>query len=162
MTAVDAPWKTSVGALLTTFRQALVALVPAMDQARIPWQDGYAYDDWDDIASALFRNIVERSLQHAREVAALTQLPAYGMLLPSYRDCPSIIRCTTAEQPPGLGLVFVSLSTQKEPFDTVTCARTDSEHGQDGVLSVPFAQCDFTYVSAWHVEDEVRSLTVDL
>ncbi len=55
-------WKTSVSELLTIFKGALLAIIPWLEKAKIKWKEGEAYDDWDNIADSLYRNIVCSSL----------------------------------------------------------------------------------------------------
>ena len=76
-------WQTSLTELLGIFRQALSVLVPIVEQAKISWREGEAYDDWDGIASSLFENIVVNSLEFAQEISFDLRMPKYDLLYPS-------------------------------------------------------------------------------
>jgi hypothetical protein len=118
-------WETSVGDLLRIFRDALVALLPAMQRACIPWKTGEAYDEWDEICQTLYRNIVARSLVAAtsEDVELDAVLPRYDMKLQSYADRGVLL--VSSSESSGVG-VFVGLSSKDEPFDTVDCLLVDS------------------------------------
>jgi len=62
MVIMSNSWKTSVNELLSIFRGALLSLIPWLEKARINWKEGETYDDWDNIAEALYENIVCSSL----------------------------------------------------------------------------------------------------
>jgi hypothetical protein len=117
-------WKTSVGELLQVFRTALLALLPAMEAARIPWKNGEAYDEWDEISQCLYRNVVVRSLhwRYGGDVPLDDLLPQYNMKVRSYRNFGVVL--VSGPQTNG-AVVFVGLSSIDDPFDTVDCVRVD-------------------------------------
>ena len=51
-----------LGSLLESFRQAMVTILPIMDEVGIRWKQHEAYDDWDRIEDALFSSIVLSSI----------------------------------------------------------------------------------------------------
>jgi hypothetical protein len=118
-------WETSVKALIELFRAALLLLLPTMDKAHIPWREGEAYDDWDEIAEVLYRNIVGRSLQSALggDPDLDTLLPQYNMKISSYSNRYILRIARPVTDGP---TAFIGLSTNKEPFDTVDYVRLDS------------------------------------
>lgn len=108
----------SVGELIRIFQEALGALLPSMEKAHIAWGKGEAYDEWDEIAHSLFRNIVVRSLYwELKEAQAMEDiLPKYNTLYDSYRGRSVLEIRNTGE----VGTcVFVGLSASHLPFDTV-------------------------------------------
>ncbi len=111
-------WHTSVNELLHVFQQSLTALLPVMEKAHIAWREGDAYDDWDEISQVLYRNIVGRSLAFASssEADLDTILPHYDGICDSYANLNRIEVYGPDEENKG---VFVALSTNEQPFDTV-------------------------------------------
>src|SRR5512143_2384891 len=99
-------WTTSVSDLLGLFRDALVALVPIAERARIRWRDGEAYDDWDAIASAIFDNLVVRSLNYSDALPQPTQFAGYDTVLPSYRNV-TFLSVAGPDIPPGVRAAFI-------------------------------------------------------
>jgi hypothetical protein len=61
-------WVTSVDELVQIFHDALAAVAPVLERARIHSDLPRAYDEWDAIAQALFHNVVVRSIQWSDEV----------------------------------------------------------------------------------------------
>ncbi len=120
-------WQTTVDHLMLTFRDALRALVPHVERARIEWRDGSAYDDWDEIAQTLYEKIVVGSVrwampEHLREAS---KFPHYNMTYDSYAEMTVVVvnRIANEER-----LVFHSFATETEPFDQVRLYRV----GKDG------------------------------
>jgi hypothetical protein len=119
-------WRTTIDQLLLIFRDALRALVPHVEKARIEWRDGSSYDDWDEIAQTLFNKIVVSSLLWAmpEDERGHCQLPDYNMTYTSYAGKTVIIvNCASAER----RLVFHSFATTIDPFDTVRAWRVDRD-----------------------------------
>ena len=111
-------WNTSVYELMTIFQGALKAILPSVERVRIPWKQGEAYDDWDEIAEVLFRSIMERSLGYALGLELVEEriLPPYDSIYQSYSNIGRIEVDNCAEND---RCVFVRLSTSSEPFDTI-------------------------------------------
>jgi hypothetical protein len=63
------------------FRFALQSLVPAFDRASIPWRDEEQYDDFDDIARAVFKSfvlrVVEESLERSDAIGIMYDVGPY-------------------------------------------------------------------------------------
>lgn len=138
-------WTTTISTLLLTFRKALMAIIPFMDIVKIGWKDNEAYDDWDDIASTLYKNVVEKSIQHADQTSADTKLPPYDLPIPSYEDYSYIsVKRKISE---GQNLVFVGFSTRRQPFDSVKCVSVDSNHiANSEILFLSVNECEFGLV----------------
>lgn len=80
-------WRVTANALLANLRDALSALAPVAERARISWRDGEAYDDWDDLASCVYDVLVGRTI--VADVSAGPEalpLAPYDMRLPSYAE----------------------------------------------------------------------------
>lgn len=105
--------------VLLNFRSALLALLPAVERVGIPWKRPDAYDEWDDIATALFENLVVQVLQGALPDGAQEQLrlPSYDLLLESYTDLSTIDVIHTTLKPGRW--IFHAFGTVSSPFDVV-------------------------------------------
>jgi hypothetical protein len=112
-------WTTSVRNLILNFRDALAILTPYMDKAKIGWRDQDSYDDWDEIAQSLYKNMVLRSILFSIERKEGIITPEYGMIYPSYED-KSFIEVIGSTSPLDGYQVFVGFSTLEQPFDQIT------------------------------------------
>ncbi len=113
-------WATSVRNLVLNFHDTLVALTPYMDKAKIGWRDEEAYDDWDEIAQSLCRNMIMRSVQFSLEDEDGLTMPEYGTVYPSYEG-KSFIEVVSNTIQADKCFVFVGFSTLEHPFDHVRC-----------------------------------------
>jgi len=143
---MEAKWKTTTDHIVRLFRSSLVALVPTMEQARIPWRGSEAYDDWDEIAGILYKNIVARSLQWAigADTALEDLLPPYNIIVSSYskRNIMQVLAPDFAESP----AAFIGFSTAAEPFDVVDCLRIDANGRAIGeVVNCSLDQVSFCF-----------------
>ncbi|MBN1344626.1 MAG: hypothetical protein JXQ73_18185 [Phycisphaerae bacterium] len=105
--------------LVMNLHAALRALVPCVERVGLPWKRPDAYDEWDNIAAALYQALVVEPLRFSlpeRERDRFS-LPAYDLLLPSYAD-KSIIEVLPAESDGRIG-AFHALGTLEAPFDVV-------------------------------------------
>lgn len=137
-------WRSTVTQLLGVFRRALCSLIPSVTDARIPWRDDEAYDDWDEIAEVLYRNIVVRTLQHAEECGEGVELPPFDTVIQCYADVDVIEVFNKSHNSDG-PLVFVGLSTRDQPFDTVKAVVVSKDLDvRDSTLHyVPLSSCTF-------------------
>jgi hypothetical protein len=151
-------WKTSVNELLRVFRMALIALLPAMEAARIPWKDGEAYDDWDEISDALYRNVVTRSLQWALggEAPLDDLLPRYNMKLESYRNR-GVVLVSGAQL--SRAAVFVGLSSVDSPFDTVDCVHVDNVGNVISEVRLPLREVVFSFAKRLGSQQDQDTVT---
>jgi hypothetical protein len=119
-------WRTTVDQLLLILRDALRALVPHVEKARIEWRDGSAYDDWDEIAQTLYNKIVVSSLLWAmpEDERGHCQLPDYNMTYSSYagKTVIAVNRASAQRR-----LVFHSFATTIDPFDKVRACSVDRD-----------------------------------
>lgn len=79
------PGKIHVTELLDVLRSGLAALVPVVERLAIPWVDGDAYDDWDNIAATLYDQLVVNTSQNAIEVDETFNFAKYDMVYPGYK-----------------------------------------------------------------------------
>lgn len=160
---MNTPWSTTLTELLGVLRQALAALVPVAEKARIPWRDGEAYDDWDAIAACLYDNLVVRPISCAAEVEPGITLPKYDMLYPSYRG--AFIQVEGGGVPEGVTAVFVGFGGLSADFGTVKWTRVlpSGEVAEEKIQLSSYDACKFHLV---HGEGERRvrlhALTIDM
>lgn len=105
--------------LMVNFRAGLLGLIPRVERVGIPWRRPDAYDEWDDLAAAVYRALIVEPLCSALpedERDGFT-LPDYDMLLPTYAGM-SVIEVLPARSD-GLVKVFHAFGTAVEPFDIV-------------------------------------------
>lgn len=149
-------WKTSVKELLTIFRGALTSIIPWVEKAKIQWKDEAAYDDWDNIAEALFENIVCSSLNGA--VLASYPIAKYGLQYDDYADIEYIL----VKNPKHLNekLVFVGFTTKETPFDSILVAQIDEQNKVIECKDLEWDSSDFVFVS--HNNDEKECIEIYL
>ena len=111
-------WQVSTTELMMIFRESLISLIPAMEKAKIPWKDGEAYDDWDNICEVLFKNAVCNNITYKGE--SEKPFVQYGMTYKSYINNSFIGISVPDYQSPYV--VFVEFKTEKDIFD---CIRVD-------------------------------------
>ncbi len=114
-------WPTSVNELTLIFRDALLALIPIADRARMQWREPKNYDDWDLIAQSLFQSIVVSSLAHAEPLQPSYRLPIYDARIADYSESSFL---STSAGP--TDLAFVCFETDQSPFDSAVFARLDT------------------------------------
>jgi hypothetical protein len=134
----DERWSTSVNDLASIFRDALSALVPIAERARMPWREPNNYDDWDAITEALFKSLVINSLEHANEWNAFSELPRYDLVIEKYAQKSFL----TVSPNPG-GLAFVRFETELSPFDTAVFARLNVSGEVMGTERLPIDEIRF-------------------
>jgi hypothetical protein len=143
----ETTWQTDVGALVGLYQKALSVLVPIADEARIPWSESDAYDDWDAIAEVLFEQIVCRSIRWALPSADrdLLRLPRYGLSHPDYSELSLLAVSNNASSQIS---VLHSLGTTAQPFDTVLYVLIDEKgHPVDDRLRrLPLREAKFSFL----------------
>lgn len=100
---------------MVIFRDALAAIAPILERAHIHSDDLRAYDDWDEIAQALFDNIVVRSIQWSAEVGADIDLGRYATLGQKRSRLSELV----VRERSGRETTFHSFASRQRPFDTV-------------------------------------------
>lgn len=154
-------WNTTVTQLMAILREALAALVPIVEKARLPWQDGHAYDDWDAIAMALYDNIVVRSLKHATQGGRHLVLPQYDTLYPSY-GAMDIISVERRGVPEGVFIGFAGTNPEFSDVKWVPVAPS-GQPTNAGIRLCRQQDCDFgLLLRSNHARRSVHELTVVL
>lgn len=159
---MSASWSTTVTALLGILRQALAALVPIAAQARVPWRDGEAYDDWDAIAECLYDNLVVRAISCAAEGGQNIVLPKYDMVYSSYKD--AFIQVEGGGVPEGITAVFVGFAGASPDFTNVKWVRmlpSGDVTEQQKIEYSPYDACRFYLVYGKCMEKKrLHALTI--
>lgn len=155
-------WSTTVTELLGVLRQALAAVVPAVEAVRIPWREGEAYDDWDNIAACLYDKIVVRPLEYSSEVVKGTILPKYDMIYPSYGD--AFILVEGGGIPAGTLAAFVGFAAISPNFDGVKWVKVSpsGEVSDQKIGYLPYADCHFFLVRDTRERTKVHALTIEI
>ena len=104
----------SLDALVATFRDALIALIPAFDRVGLPWRNGAAYDQWDAVAEALYRGVVADALAAVVYPATMQPLATYAMAQDDHGR--SRLRVSVGGRDVG---VFFDFWTLARPLDSV-------------------------------------------
>ena len=138
-------WTTTVSDLVATFRSGIASLVPTLEQAHIPWRDEDAYDQWDEIASLLYRVVVAEPLSHAVAVPDI-ELAPYDMVLESYAAY-SFIEVSAPGIPSGHAAALHRFVTDSAPFDVVEVVllndRTGAVVERGAPVRIDYTTCRF-------------------
>jgi len=130
----------TVNDLVGNFRAGLLGLLPSVERIGLPWKRNEAYDEWDDLASAVYKALVVEPLRSGLNASEQDRfgLPDYDMLLPTYAGI-SMIEVLPAEADERLK-VFHALGTTAVPFDTVEfrAIRPDGMPISDELETAPF------------------------
>lgn len=112
--------------VLADFRSALLALVPIAERAGIGWRRDVAYDEWDSVASSLFKAFVEEPIRWALPEAERSRfsLPPYDLLLERY-ETTAVIEVLVPGTPGRR--IFHALGTRLVPFGICECRAVDCE-----------------------------------
>jgi hypothetical protein len=157
-------WATSVTELLAIFHDALAVLVPIADRARIRWRDGEAYDDWDSIGSALFENVVVRSIKNSNVQLRQAEFAPYDTLIRSYRRV-AFISVEGPAIPRGVRAAFLGFGGLSPSLDQVKWIEVlaTGESGGPTPHLAPYGETAFSVVH-WEDETPMRTdtITIDL
>ncbi len=109
----------TVTELVVNFRTGLLGLLPAVERVEMPWRPSDAYDEWDDLAQAVYEALVVWPLRWTlpEDQHRLFRMPRYNLLLATYAGL-SLIEVVTPNSS-GAIQVFHALGTGDAPFDTV-------------------------------------------
>jgi hypothetical protein len=120
---------------LGLFREAVQGLIPVLDAAGVAWRDGDAYDDFDDVASALYIALVLHPLTN--EADSILPLADYDMLREDYSDVSFLRHEGGAES-----AIFNRLVPGDGGFAHVELVPIDAQlHRTGQAFQVPFATC---------------------
>jgi hypothetical protein len=133
----------SIPELVTTFRDALLAMVPLASRAGLPWEGYDAHPAWERLVAAAFDAFVSGPISTDRGRGQFDRpLARYDIDLKSYADFSWIgVGESTSE------LALVRLTGRAQPFDSMECVELDRETGQIGrSLVVPWAPANLQLV----------------
>jgi hypothetical protein len=136
---------TSVNQLTHIFHDAILALVPAMDKAGITWKNEQAYDDWDEICSVLYKNILLNAIIFSFGEFKIESIAGYGFVYKHYQNQSFIsVECKNSEYEM---LAFVEFRTSHIPFDTVKAAILEPKTlNVISYLELNYLDCQFYFV----------------
>lgn len=157
----EGEWTTTVDELVGHFRDALLALIPVFEQAHLPWREGEAYDQWDDVAAVLYDRLVREPLNWALADGDDLALSDYDLVLPTWSDR-SFIAVRHPQVSRDSAAVFLRLESRLESLDTVAIGVLD-EGGTIGsqTTSLPFVDVSFVLVHrSQGLNEAVSSLSV--
>lgn len=133
-------WETSVNEAVGIFREGLLALIPIVEKAKMPWADPYAYDDWDVIAQGLYEGIVILSLTHSTQWHDFEEIPEFDHRISDYSNRSYIFLAEVGEQKP-----FLCFHSVKAPFDTALVAILDEHQKVVGVSESELGNATFVF-----------------
>jgi hypothetical protein len=143
-------WTTSTDSLLRIFRDAIIALIPIAERARMHWREPEAYDDWDDMCAAIYESIVIRSFDFANEIASSPPVPRYDQRISSYNQNNYIgdanLKAAGA---------FICFETRIEPLDTCLFAILDENQNVIGQRRISTAETTFVFFR-WNTHTGTR------
>jgi len=135
-------WRTSVNELIALFRDSILALLPSLQKAQIPWRDIDAYDQWDEISETLYKVLVLDAIQWALNDHEMN-VPRYGFKIDDYSSRSFI----GVRSPAGERTAFQLLDANNDRFDMVACRELTADFRivEGDALYVPLSQCDFSF-----------------
>lgn len=112
--------------VMLNFRAALLAIIPMAEAVGLPWKRGDAYDEWDELANCMYRQLVGSLLpmQTDRHGRVIANLPAYDMLYGEYGQY-ATIEVRNIALGPGRW-VFHAFGTSQTPLDIVEVRELDA------------------------------------
>ena len=132
-----------VSEIVENYRSALIAVLPSVEYAGIPWRRPDSYDEWDAIASVLYESLVVAPLRWGLEEQEqhCFEMPKYDLLLESYAGLSWIeVLGPTPDKH-----MFHAFGTAREPFDIVEI-RSVGESGhpeKEGLQFIPLSDVSF-------------------
>lgn len=149
-------WHTSISETIRIAQEAMRVLVPTVEKARIPWREPANYDDWDLIASAIYKAIVILAIENSPEFEQANKIIEYNKRVEDYNSFSFITDMTSTRL-----LALVSFVTDNEPFDACLFAELDENERVEGTVRRPFDAIDWG-VAARHSKslDRFRTLAV--
>ena len=114
-----------VAELLHIFRAGLLALIPVMDRARIPWREGEAYDPWENIERTLYSSIIGSCVENhvGNDESPLMLLSSYGLSYSDYRSHSFLSE--RGSRLAGTPNAFLEFRYGEAPFDTAVFVEID-------------------------------------
>lgn len=144
-------WKTTVTDLLVIFQGALISIIPWLEKAKIKWKDEEAYDDWDNIAESLFKNIVCSSL--TGEILPEYSIAKYNFKNDNYSTI-NFIEVKNNDNSENK-FVFIAFQSNSYPLDSIKVAVLDKADKVVGYDSLKFENLEFVFVKNRNGKKEV-------
>ncbi|GGF13456.1 hypothetical protein GCM10011611_18930 [Aliidongia dinghuensis] len=116
----------SVSDLVFNFAKACRLLVPVLDVAAVPWQEGKQYDSWERVEEALFRTLVCEVCEfEAHSSGKAVHFGRYGF---DDHDLEANAKLVVVPKQDTAPWRYVRLATSHQPFDAVRCSREGQIH----------------------------------
>lgn len=141
-------WSTTVTELVSFFKGALTATIPWLEKAHIPWKEPYAYDDWDNIASTLYNNIVCKSLMP--EGMDAHPVAQYDLRYTHYRNL-SFILIHDADR----RLAFIGFKSKVQPLDSIEAAILNEDDDVVDYIRLSSKNVSFSFCRQRNQQHEV-------
>jgi hypothetical protein len=135
--------------IISNFRAGLMAMLPVLEKANIPWRNVGMYDDFDGIAESLFEWMVLHKLENnaIEQFDVVPELAKYGYIYKNYSK-KSFIQVIIEKDENFDLYVFNFISTKNAPFDTLICNIIDFDGNlKDQDVEVPFEGTKFRFQS---------------
>lgn len=131
-------WTTSVDELIKLFGDAIRALIPIAERARMHWREPDAYDDWDHICEAIFQSIVIASIDFSHDNRPLLPIPDYDRRISSYEKHSFVSNSYSKDT-----VAFICFETENTPFDICLFAVLDQNLNVVGTQRIAAAVVKF-------------------
>lgn len=143
--------KISVNQLLKIFRGSLISIIPFIEKIEIKWRKGESYDDWDNIAIALYQNIVCSSL--IGEVTSDYSIAKYEFRYTDYSEIDYLsVRCNEHS---AKNLAFISFQSVSSPLDFVEVAVLDNFEKVVDYLNLNQEGLEFAFIKLTNGKKEI-------
>ena len=135
-------WNTTINELIENFRGALNAILPWVKKTHIPYEEGSAYDDWDNLVNILFDTFVINSICSSQQFNLGTQhFAKYDFCYDDYKELTFIV--INEADGESEFLVFVSF-VGVENFDEVNVKKVDRVSFKvASELKIKYSECNF-------------------
>jgi len=137
-----------IGQILENFRLALGEVAQRAQNVGIPWRRPEAYDEWDQVASALFVNLVCVPLRWSLPVEEQDEfrIPPYDLIV-EWPPNQWLIEVVHGELPRGRWM-FHAFGSRGSPFDLVEVRQAPSETNPSGseIVECSLPGCGFHLV----------------
>ncbi len=148
-------WNTTIDELIENFRGVLNAILPWVEKNQIPYEEGLAYDDWDNLATTLFNTFVINSICSSKQFnLAMPDFAKYDFFYDDYKNLSFIIINGTEDETELL--VFVSFVNIKN-FDEVNVKKIDKVSLK--VISefkIKYSECNFAVFNEKAIIEELK------
>lgn len=133
-------WETTVNELMEIFHQALLAMIPIAEKARMPWKEPDTYDDWDEICEVIYKSIIIQSIRNDDKNIKLQPILKYDARVDDYSQLSFITKEQSSEY-----LAFVCFETSQAPFDVCLFAVLDAQGKVTGQQRYPLSATKFLF-----------------